>query len=163
MQGSLRTEEVVRPHFESIAVSQLDISLIPGVDTVTALSSLQIHVGHLCILSDSLPEHLSLIVAQVYAMHMFACVFAHQVWVVVAVLVVYDRSGSQYRCLLGRFLVRLRLLFVLHHLVGLLSCAAFILFCSLAESVACCHQSNAKGQKYSEFLHYFHNFGVQKY
>ena len=53
-------------------MGQLDVTFITVVNTVTALSSLQIDIRHLRILTHMLPEHLPLIMAQVNAMNMMA-------------------------------------------------------------------------------------------
>ena len=77
---------MIAADFQSITVSQVDITFEIGVYTVTTLRGLQVDVFHLRILANGLPEYLSLIVAQVYAVNMFASVFALQVGIAVFII-----------------------------------------------------------------------------
>ena len=63
---------MVRTHLQAITVSQINIPLIFGIDTVTTLSGFQIDICHLGILAYGLPEHLTLIMTHIQSMHMFA-------------------------------------------------------------------------------------------
>ena len=82
-QGCLRTEEMIRSHFQAVAMGQFDITLIALVNTVATLRGLQIDIRHLCVLAYRLPEHLTLIVRQIDAVHMAASVLTHDIRIVV--------------------------------------------------------------------------------
>ena len=71
-----RTIEMIAAHLQSIAVSQFYVALEGGIDTITTLGSLQIDIRHIGHLADSLPKHVTLIVAQVNAMNVGTRVFA---------------------------------------------------------------------------------------
>ena len=70
-----RTVEMIRAHLEPVAVSQFDVPLIFVVDSVAPLGRFQVDIGHLG-LADGFPEDVALIVAEVDAVYMRACVFA---------------------------------------------------------------------------------------
>lgn len=57
-------------------VSHLYVVLVTFVNAVTALRALYVHVGHLGVFANSLPEDIALIVTDVYAMDVTAGVFA---------------------------------------------------------------------------------------
>ena len=65
-----RTVEVIAAHLQPILMGKLDVALEHGINAVATLGSLQIDVSHLGIVAHRLPEHLTLIVAQVDAMRM---------------------------------------------------------------------------------------------
>ena len=69
---------------------QFDVTLVFPVDMVAALGGFQIDVGHLGVLAQRFPKHVSLIVAQVNAMHMGARVFTLNV-----VLRLHCRCGEE--------------------------------------------------------------------
>ena len=60
-------------------MSQVDVSGIGGINVGAALCGLEINVGHLAVVAHMLPEHLSLVVAQVYAVYVPTSVFTLQV------------------------------------------------------------------------------------
>jgi hypothetical protein len=51
-------------------MSHPDVTLEGGIDAITALGGLQIDIGHVGIVANGLPEHISLIVAKVDTMDM---------------------------------------------------------------------------------------------
>ena len=69
-----------------MSVRQLDVPFIQVVHPVTTLRGFQIHIRHLRVLSNRLPEHISLIVRQVDAMHVRAGVFTLQEGVKVGII-----------------------------------------------------------------------------
>ena len=75
-------------------MGEVDVALEVRVDTVATLGSLQIDVGHLGILAHRLPEHLSLIVAQVDAMHMVAGILAQEKGIHLVAIGIEDRLNS---------------------------------------------------------------------
>ena len=76
-------------------MGEVDVALEVRVDTVATLGSLQIDVGHLGILAHRLPEHLSLVVAQVDAMHMVAGILAQEIGIHLVAIGIVDRF---YHC-----------------------------------------------------------------
>lgn len=68
------TVKVIRTDLQTMLMGQLDIALVFAVNIVTTLGSLKIDISHPGIIPDSLPEHISLIMAHVYAMDMCATV-----------------------------------------------------------------------------------------
>ena len=65
---------------------QFDVTLIALVDTVATLRGLQIDISHLRVLAYRLPEHLTLIVRQVDAVHMATGVLTHNIRIVVRIV-----------------------------------------------------------------------------
>ena len=64
---------MVRPHLDAIAVAYLQVVLVAGIYTVSAFCGLDVAVCHLR-LAHMLPEYLALIVRDVYAVHVCACI-----------------------------------------------------------------------------------------
>ena len=81
--------EMIRPDLKSLTMSESDVLLELGVDSVAAFCRLQINVCAAAVLPDSLPENIALIVAQVDAVNVLACVLALH-------LRVENRSRKQY-------------------------------------------------------------------
>lgn len=68
--------EMIRTHFHSVAMSQVDILLVFAVDVGSALGSFQINVSHLRVVAHGFPEHVALIMTQVDAVNVPTSVFA---------------------------------------------------------------------------------------
>lgn len=68
--------EMIRTHFHSVAMSQVDILLVFAVDVGSSLSSFQINVSHLRVVAHGFPEHVALIMTQVDAVNVPTSVFA---------------------------------------------------------------------------------------
>ena len=145
LQRCLRTEEMVGAHFQSIAMCEVDVTLKLRIDTVATLRCFQIDVGHFGVLTDGLPEHISLIAAQVDTMHMTAGVLTLQegvvVWVVQTWIGCRLWSCSPYhlRPALG---LRLRPGLFLHHFRGLCASTALRLLGSGPQCIACRQHRN---------------------
>ena len=60
-------------------MGQLNVSFKSGINTVATLSSLQIDVSHIGIFTNNLPKHVSLIVAQIYAVNVRTGVLAQNI------------------------------------------------------------------------------------
>ena len=109
-------------------MGQLDVTFITVVNTVTALSSLQIDIRHLRILTNMLPEHLTLIMAQVDAMNMTTGILTLQFGRYVERI---TQSGVHWRTFLflrtvaGRALMRF-MLSPFHGTDGLLTTTGFM-------------------------------------
>ena len=61
---------MIRPHLETIAMSQVDIGFVAVVNAVASFGCLQVDISHTGIVANRLPEHFALIVAQVDAVYM---------------------------------------------------------------------------------------------
>ena len=70
------TIEVVGPHLHAVSVGEVDILLVSAIHIGSTLSCLQINIRHLAVVADGFPEHFSLIMAHVDAMHMATGIFA---------------------------------------------------------------------------------------
>ena len=68
--------EMIRTHFHSVAMSQVDILLVFAVDVGSSLGSFQINVSHLRVVAHGFPEHVALIMTQVDAVNVPTSVFA---------------------------------------------------------------------------------------
>lgn len=68
--GNPGTVEVIRAHLEAVLMSQFYVALVLAVYVVAPLGGLEIHVSHLGVLANSLPEHIALIVAHIYTVDM---------------------------------------------------------------------------------------------
>ena len=155
LQGRLRAEEVVGAHFQSVAMSQIDVALELRVDAVAAFGGLQIHVGHLGILADGLPEHVALISAQVDAVHVTAGILTLQEGIVVGIVqsrVAWLRGSGAHLLGLG-----LGLRFLLHHLRGFRAGAALLFAGFGAEGLARCKHGHKQYDdvKYIASVHRF--------
>ena len=76
VQLYLWTEKMVGAHLEPMTMGHLDVTLITVIDAVATLRSLQIDVAHAGMLANGIPEHFTLIVAQVNTVHMLAGILA---------------------------------------------------------------------------------------
>lgn len=74
--GRARAVEMVATHLQAVAVGQLYVLFVHMVDAVAALRGLEIDIGHPGIGTDSLPEHVTLIVTKVDTMNMRAGILA---------------------------------------------------------------------------------------
>ena len=70
---------MVASHLQSVAMSQFDILCVFIINSVTTFSCLQIDVLHLRVITDRLPEHLSLVMTEVDAMNMRTGIFAQNI------------------------------------------------------------------------------------
>ena len=68
--------EMIRTHFHSVAMSQVDILLVFAVDVGSSLGSFQINISHLRVVAHGFPEHVALIMTQVDAVNVPTSVFA---------------------------------------------------------------------------------------
>lgn len=68
------TIEMIRPDLQTIAMGQVNVLLVLVINTASTFGRLQVDISHLC-LAYSLPEHITLIMAQVNAMNMATCIF----------------------------------------------------------------------------------------
>ena len=165
MQRTLRTEEVVGAHLESVSVRQVDVLFVTLVDTITALRCLQIDIGRLRILSHRLPEHLSLIVRQVDAMHMVAGILTLQEGIIVGII----QTGIDYDCLFPTlqlgcpYFLSLTFPMFLHHPVRALVVACLRYSRALCRYLADAHQGYQQSQQYIESFHQFSLFEAQSY
>jgi hypothetical protein len=50
-------------------MSHPDVTLKGSIDTITTFSGFQVDILHVGVVSNGLPEHIALVVAQVYAMN----------------------------------------------------------------------------------------------
>ena len=66
--GRLGAIEMIRAHFQTVAVSDTKVVLITLVDTVAAFCGFDIYIRHARVLAYYLPKDIALIVADVYAM-----------------------------------------------------------------------------------------------
>ena len=70
---------MVRADFQSMPMGHLYIAFITVVNTVTTFRCLQIDIRHLGLFTNSLPEHITLIVTEVDTMNMVTCVLTAQI------------------------------------------------------------------------------------
>ena len=68
--------EVVRAHFESVSVCQVYVLLVFAVYIGAAFCGFEIDVCHLGVVAHCFPEHIALVVAEVDAVYVLACVLA---------------------------------------------------------------------------------------
>ena len=124
LQGSLRSEEMIGSHLESVAMREINVPLKLRVDAVSTLRGFQIDVGHLGVIAHRLPEHITLIAAQVDAVHMCTGILALQERIIIGIIQTRIRRCLNHRSshfFLGfslglSFCLGFRLLF--HHLRG---------------------------------------------
>ena len=96
---------MVTAHLQTVTVRQLNVALKIGVYAVAALRGFQVNVSHLSILADRLPEHLSLIVAEVDTMNVLTGVLTLDIGVGVVVLLFLRHNNASLLRLFLRFLL----------------------------------------------------------
>ena len=75
MLWCFRSIEVIGADLHALSVGILYVAFEHVVDAVAAFRGFQVDVGHLLVFADGFPEDVSLIVAEVDAMNVFAGVF----------------------------------------------------------------------------------------
>ena len=67
--------EMIRTHFQTMAVGKVDITLVGIVLGLLALGSLEIYICHMTVVAKGLPPNVLLVMAHVETMDMVARVF----------------------------------------------------------------------------------------
>ena len=76
--GNVRTIEMIRSNFQSVAVGEVYVLLVFAVNTASTFCGFKIYISHFRS-TDGLPKHVALIVTQVNTVDVTACVFAFHI------------------------------------------------------------------------------------